>query len=77
MTFSTVSWTIGTIRISSHGNGWAYTIGEIDEDGRTFRSVWLQDDDALQFRHDLDAAPDAGDFLLDVLDDYAPDNETM
>jgi len=70
------TWNIGSIRITSHGNGWAYEIEEVD-DGVPVRRVWLDGDDALQFRDELDAAPDAGDFLLDVLDTYASDDGTM
>ena len=38
-------------KIASHGNGWAYLIVNKSLD----RDMWLQDDDATQFRNELDA----------------------
>lgn len=43
--------------LTSFGNGWGYVLAHADG-----RSVWLQDDDALQFREEYDAydsQPDA------------------
>ena len=36
--------------LDSSGNGWAYTL----RDSETRQSVWLQDDDAAQFREELE-----------------------
>lgn len=46
-----------TYRLDSHGNGWAYTLWHktfIDRPD-TWTSLWLQDDDALQLRNELEA----------------------
>ena len=42
----------GGYSLVSHGNGWAYTM--TCPDGAT---LWLQDDDAVTFRDELDSLP--------------------
>ena len=37
--------------LDSFGNGWAYALRKINP----LKSVWVQDDDATQFREELDA----------------------
>jgi hypothetical protein len=54
--------------LESYGNGWGYTLRE----KASGLSVWLQDDDAAQFRDELDALElahprDTTDAILDAL----------
>jgi len=71
----TTTWTIGTIKVTSYGNGTAYSIEEFDRFG-TVRSLFLQGDDASQFQDEINAAPDQGAYLVDTLDNHCtPETE--
>ncbi|RNJ49384.1 hypothetical protein [Methylocystis hirsuta] len=55
--------------LDSIGNGWAYALHKFKPERRY---VWLQDDDATQFRKDLDSVEkkwphEASDFILSRL----------
>jgi hypothetical protein len=57
-------------RLTSHGNGWAYTLA----DTINRRSVFLQDDDATLFRADIEAREAANPHaspLPDLWSEYA------
>lgn len=40
--------TVGSYKVESFGNGWAYGITCL----RTGRTIWVQDESAIQFRED-------------------------
>jgi len=65
---SRVEWPCGPFRIVSHGNGLAYTL----RDPSTGREVYLQGDDAADWRAGYDAAdatPDgAADYVAETID---------
>lgn len=60
----------GSYRVTSYGNGTAYTLSEINkESGAELRSVFLQGDDAAAWREGYESACNRPGFIRETLNE--------